>query len=594
MFAIRFVTEAHAPNQTVLMRWAPHWDIDRGGVYTDGAWRFDLDEQAFPDGIEFKFLLAPGRWMDGPNLQLAPGELVGEIDFGDAGIAFPAQTEITTDHGPVSQRFFTRNLDPIHEYDVVIVGSGIGGGLLASRLANAGADVAVVEAGPYLFPTHVGNLPRQIKIGRFDKHIWSLWDDFKVTNFVNTPGSTFDGGQAFAIGGRTLFWGGLIPRQAAWELDGWPAAIRSYLLDGGGYDRAEAALNRTPPAPTDYQTRTRESLEALLPGFEADDAPMAVQYRGANALALPTGMFSTADLLLQDRLLDHPGHPLPTINHNIAAWRVDIDPGDPRRAAGVTGWDLLASRERSFRGKQVVVSAGTIESAKIALQSGLADPNGLIGRGLTDHTIRYRHFTLPPDSPFASDDESAKVILRHPGADGDQHAFAVVVELGASLNQGRYVDQAHLALEQATRGDWMLCEVVFLFRSDLAAGSGVQVTGNPGDDAVVTAFPTPPSAAVLAEADSLAAALLGGIGAQPVLGEGEGLGLLDAAVGGVAHEVGTLRMADDGSGVVDADLRFLAYENLYACDNSVLPASPAANPTLTTAALALRLADQLS
>ena len=39
-------------------------------------------------------------------------------------------------------------------------------------------------------------------------------------------------------------------------------------------------------------------------------------------------------------------------------------------------------------------------------------------------------------------------------------------------------------------------------------------------------------------------------------------------------------------GVVDDDLRFLAYDNLYACDNSVFPASPAANPSLTTAALA--------
>jgi choline dehydrogenase-like flavoprotein len=49
-------------------------------------------------------------------------------------------------------------------------------------------------------------------------------------------------------------------------------------------------------------------------------------------------------------------------------------------------------------------------------------------------------------------------------------------------------------------------------------------------------------------------------------------------------------MAGDGSGVVDANLKFLAYDNLYACDNSVFPTSPAANPSLTLAALALRLA----
>jgi choline dehydrogenase-like flavoprotein len=98
---------------------------------------------------------------------------------------------------------------------------------------------------------------------------------------------------------------------------------------------------------------------------------------------------------------------------------------------------------------------------------------------------------------------------------------------------------------------------------------------------------------VLAEADQLAQDLFAGLGAQPVLNEG-GLGLQTAKLGGVAHEVGTLRAAADGSGVVDENLKFLAYDNLYACDNSVFPASPAANPSLTTAALALRLAAHLA
>jgi choline dehydrogenase-like flavoprotein len=58
----------------------------------------------------------------------------------------------------------------------------------------------------------------------------------------------------------------------------------------------------------------------------------------------------------------------------------------------------------------------------------------------------------------------------------------------------------------------------------------------------------------------------------------------------VAHEVGTLRIG----GVVDSDLRFLGYDNVYACDNSVFPTSPAANPSLTLTALALRLAEHLT
>lgn len=52
--------------------------------------------------------------------------------------------------------------------------------------------------------------------------------------------------------------------------------------------------------------------------------------------------------------------------------------------------------------------------------------------------------------------------------------------------------------------------------------------------------------------------------------------------------------SDPGSqyqdGVVDPDLKVLGYSNLFACDLSGFPSSPAANPTLTLAALALRLA----
>ena len=37
-------------------------------------------------------------------------------------------------------------------YDVVIVGSGAGGGMAANILAKAGLDVAIVEAGPFFNP----------------------------------------------------------------------------------------------------------------------------------------------------------------------------------------------------------------------------------------------------------------------------------------------------------------------------------------------------------------------------------------------------------------------------------------------------------
>ncbi len=61
-----------------------------------------------------------------------------------------------------------------------------------------------------------------------------------------------------------------------------------------------------------------------------------------------------------------------------------------------------------------------------------------------------------------------------------------------------------------------------------------------------------------------------------------------------AHLVGGCRMArDERHGVVDADCRAFAVENLLVTDGSVLPTQGAANPALTIMALAARAADRL-
>ena len=61
------------------------------------------------------------------------------------------------------------------------------------------------------------------------------------------------------------------------------------------------------------------------------------------------------------------------------------------------------------------------------------------------------------------------------------------------------------------------------------------------------------------------------------------------------HHSGTTRMAaSPADGVVDADCRVFGTDNLYIASGSVLPTSSQANPTLTTLALALRLADHLA
>ena len=79
------------------------------------------------------------------------------------------------------------------EADVVVVGSGAGGGLIAARLAAAGRDVLVVEAGPYIAEPE---LPAD-ELAAFDR----LYLDHGMTSTADVGVSILSGA---ALGGGTL------------------------------------------------------------------------------------------------------------------------------------------------------------------------------------------------------------------------------------------------------------------------------------------------------------------------------------------------------------------------------------------------------
>ncbi len=137
----------------------------------------------------------------------------------------------------------------------------------------------------------------------------------------------------------------------------------------------------------------------------------------------------------------------------------------------------------------------------------------------------------------------------------------------------------------------MLGEVVLLFNTPLVDENRVEYTGPDLGDTVIHMRSTVAGAPHLEKARGVVRRVLQGIGAIPI--PNETLELLSAKPGGVSHESCYYRLAEDGSGVVDAICGFWASNNLYMCNLSVFPSSPAANPTLTLAALAIRLADHL-
>lgn len=588
MFTVRLRTTDFRPDLQVTMRTASTgWDRDIPGAYENDAWLFVLDEDDFAQGSAFKFVLEGTYWALGENLVLPATAAGAEYVFETPPVVFPPITEVVVENNRFQQMFFQPNLDGEHLYDVIVIGSGAGGGVLADQLADLGADVLVLEAGSALFTTHTGNLPRQLQLGQFEKHLWALFDEYSVVNYVNAAGSTYAGAQAFNLGGRSVFWGAFIPRMTWWELEAWPQTV-AWDLQNFAYQRAED-LVYWPPLPSAYQQTIKTLLAAKWPDFGHFDAPVAVRQQNPARGTIAPGLFSTADLLTEGRLsVDPGGLGRATVNLNHAVTQIQTEAG---HASGVVAFDLIANEQRTYKARHIVLAAGTVESTKLAKMSQLADPHELVGKGFTDHPVLFTHFSLPVGSAYHRPESSCKILSQHKQASAAQHPYNMLLELGADLNQGRYLDPDTLARHRALKGDATLCEIVFLFNSPLLDQNRIDHQGPSFAKPVVTMVPSASADGHWNEVNTLKDAIIHELGGEAL--PNDSLALKRGGLGGVAHEVGTLRMGAAGAGVVDENLKYHGYDNLYVCDLSTFPTSPAANPTLTLFALALRLADHI-
>src|SRR3954469_9878225 len=109
------------------------------------------------------------------------------------------------------------------EFDVIVVGGGTFGSVIAEHLFIADTPrsrrILVLEAGPYVLPEHVQNLPFVAPA--------SGAPDMRVP-WVNHPSLNY-AGLLYAIGGRSLTWGGWSPELLDVELTAWPPSVRAAL-----------------------------------------------------------------------------------------------------------------------------------------------------------------------------------------------------------------------------------------------------------------------------------------------------------------------------------------------------------------------------
>jgi choline dehydrogenase-like flavoprotein len=112
------------------------------------------------------------------------------------------------------------------DFDVIVIGGGTFGAVVAEHLFIADATrsrrILVLEGGPFVLPEHVQNLPFQTSASQSGGA-----PDLRVP-WVNHPALSY-AGLIFAIGGRSLTWGGWSPELLDVELTGYPQTTRDAL-----------------------------------------------------------------------------------------------------------------------------------------------------------------------------------------------------------------------------------------------------------------------------------------------------------------------------------------------------------------------------
>lgn len=295
-------------------------------------------------------------------------------------------------------------------YDVLIIGSGAGGGMAAWVLARAGADCLMLDAGPlidydkqrvmkavYDLPyrgfNRPGRFPHVTQASEFDANLWA---DEKQNPYSYPPSDPYYWVRIRAVGGKTLRWGRASWRLSDYEFKGkdhdgfgenWPVSLADLAPF---YDRVEpmfrvSGRNEGLPQLPDGklipdESRDSLSVQRFIAACKKNNVPTTKPRRATGTLA------SSYNLLLPAAL--ESGNL--TLTPNAVVREVTVDP-KTGLANGAIFIDRRSKREYQVSAKTVIVSASTLESTRILLNSksprfpaGLANSSGVLGHYLFD------------------------------------------------------------------------------------------------------------------------------------------------------------------------------------------------------------------
>jgi choline dehydrogenase-like flavoprotein len=504
-------------------------------------------------------------------------------------------------------------------YDVIVIGSGAGGGTLARHLAPSGKRILILERG--------GWLPRE-------PQNWLAHDVFVENRYVTADTWYDDEGKPFQpqvhyyVGGATKLYGAALYRLRAEDFgelrhhDGispaWPigydelepyytAAERMYQVHGArGEDPTEPPSSAPYPFPAvSHEPRIQQlsdDLEAAghhpfhAPcGVMLDEADMpysrCVRCASCDGFPCVVHAKSDAEVLGVRPALEHTNVTLLT---NAEAVRLETD------AKGSTVSGVVVGDE-TYTADLVVVACGAANSAKLLLASasdahprGLANGSDQVGRNYMFHNCSAVLALSKEPNPTVFQKTLGLNDFYFSGPDTDYPLgnIQMVGKSSAEMYRGEKPLQTKLAPQ------WTLDQVArhavdfWLSTEDLPMPSN-RVTLR-ADGSIALAYKATndvPKQRLEHELKQLLKHT--GMHHEHLIPRHAYL-KNDIPVAGCAHQAGTCRFGSDpASSVLNTDCRAHEVDNLYVVDTSFFPSIGAVNPALTAMANALRVGDHL-
>jgi choline dehydrogenase-like flavoprotein len=505
------------------------------------------------------------------------------------------------------------------DYDVIIIGSGAGGGTLAYSLAGTGLKILILERGDWL-PRERENWDSREVITKGRYKTREKW--------IDKDGQQFHPGQHYYVGGQTKFYGAILFRMRETDFGvvrhhggvspAWPItydelelyyarAEQLYLVHGeAGEDPTEPWRSAAYPYPAvSHEPRIQRLHDDFARiGLHPFHLPVGVMLDESDPQRSPCIRCTKLDgfpCLMEAKADAHICAVRPALRHenvtllrNARVERLETD------ATGRTVTSVFVDRDGTperYSANVVVVSCGAVNSAALLLRSanerhpqGLANSSGVVGRNYMAH-LNSALVAVSKDPNPTRFQKTLGVNDYYYGAPDWDYPLGHIQMLGKSdrevIREGSPAPAPGFVLDYVANHAidfWLTSE-------DLPhPDNRVTVDGNGRIHVAYTDRNVEGHKRLIAKLKGM----LTSLGCHPTLIPNQLIRDGRIPLAGVAHQCGTVRFGTDPTtSALDVDCKAHDLDNLYVVDTSFFPSASAVNPALTAMANALRIGDHL-